>query len=89
MGDRGNGNRGEDVFRGARGLRGRRGNSGNVWRELPRAGWTKERDLARLSELQAESGQAPNPLSAFKFKSLTQKKLVRRVACVSSLESRF
>ena len=33
--------------------------------------------------------QAPNTLSAFKFKSLTQKKPVHRVACVSSLESRF
>ena len=33
--------------------------------------------------------QAPNPLSAFKFKSLTHKKTVLLVACVSSLESRF
>ena len=32
--------------------------------------------------------QAPNPLSAFKFKSLTHKKTVLLVACVSSLESR-
>ena len=46
--------------------------SENVWGELQQQEWTKERDLARLCELQAESESCPTgPKSAcnlrFKF----------------------
>ena len=46
-------------------------------------------DCASLKPRADLAQQALNPLSVFKFKSLTQKKPVHRVACVSSLESRF
>ena len=48
------------------GGRRKQGNSRNVWGELQKAGWTKERDLARLCDLQTESGYYP-PGSKYAF----------------------
>jgi hypothetical protein len=50
------------------GGRRKQGNSRNVWGELEKAGWTKERNYDRLCELKAESGSCPTGLkSAFGF----------------------
>jgi hypothetical protein len=64
---------GEEMFSSKQeGEGGEERNSENVWGELQQQEWTKERDLARLCELQAESGYYPTgPKSAcnliFKF----------------------
>ena len=51
---------GEEMFSWRQEGRGiRRGNSRNVWGELSRGGWTKERDEVRLCELKAESVSCP------------------------------
>ena len=83
IGDRGNGNRGEDVFVGARKWEGGRGNSENVWRELQQQDGQRSGiwpDCAICKPRADIAHQAPNPLSAFKFKSLTHKKTVLLVA---------
>jgi hypothetical protein len=68
IGDRGKDNRGGDVFVEARGWEEEAREQSNVWGELEKAGWTKERNYDRLCELKAESGSCPTGLkSAFGF----------------------